>query len=155
IDVWGRVRRQVEAANARLDATADDYFTVLLTLQADIAQNYFSLRSLDSETDVLRRGIDIRKQALDLIRVRYQGGVGTELDVTRAQTELAQAEADLIGVNKNRVRLEHALAILVGKAPADFSIAENPLNIAPPQIPVGLPSELLMRRPDVARAERL
>ena len=155
IDVWGRVRRQVESATARLDATADDYFTVLLTLQADIAQTYFSLRSLDSEQDVLRHGIDIRVQALDLIRVRYEGGVGTELDVTRAQTELAQAQSDLIGVNKNRVRLEHALAILTGRPPADFTLAENPLNIVPPQIPVGLPSELLMRRPDVARAERL
>ncbi|HVY04507.1 MAG TPA: efflux transporter outer membrane subunit [Burkholderiales bacterium] len=155
IDVWGRVRRQVEAANARLDATADDYFTVLLTLQADIAQTYFSLRSLDAEIDVLRHAIDIRKQALDLISVRYEGGVGSELDVTRARTELAQAESDLIGVAKNRARLEHALAILVGKAPADFTLAENPLNIAPPQIPVGLPSELLLRRPDVAKAERL
>ncbi len=155
IDVWGRVRRQIESANARLDATADDYFTVLLTLQADIAQTYFSLRSLDAELDVLRRAIDIRKQALDLIRVRYEGGVGSELDVTRAKTELAQAEADLIGVAKNRARLEHAVAILIGKPPADFTLAENPLNIAPPQVPVGLPSELLMRRPDVARAERL
>ena len=155
IDVWGRVRRQVESANARLDASADDYFTVLLTLQADIAQTYFSLRSFDAEVDVLRRAIEIRRQALDLIRVRFQGGVGSELDVTRAQTELAQAESDLIGVQKNRTRLEHALAILLGKPPAEFSLAENPLNITPPQIPAGLPSELLVRRPDVARAERL
>ncbi len=155
IDVWGRVRRQVESANARLDATADDYFTVLLTLQADIAQTYFSLRSYDAEIDVLRRAIDIRRQALDLIDVRFKGGVGTELDVSRAKTEVAQAESDLIGVQKNRTRLEHALAILIGKPPADFSVAENPLNITPPVVPAGLPSDLLVRRPDVARAERL
>lgn len=155
IDVWGRVRRQVESANARLDATADDYFTVLLTLQADIAQAYFSLRSFDAEIDVLRRAIDIRRQALDLIDVRFKGGVGTELDVTRAKTEVAQAESDLIGVQKNRSRLEHALAILIGKPPAEFSLAENPLNVTPPTIPAGLPSDLLVRRPDVARAERL
>ncbi len=155
IDVWGRVRRQVESAKAQLDATADDYFTVLLTLQADIAQTYFSLRSFDAEIDVLRRAIDIRKQALDLIDVRFKGGVGTELDVTRAKTEVAQAESDLIGVQKNRSRLEHALAILIGKPPAEFSLAENPLNVTPPTIPAGLPSDLLVRRPDVARAERL
>ena len=155
IDVWGRVRRAVESADARLDASADDYFTVLLTLQADIAQNYFALRSLDAERDVLRRAIDIRRQAVDLIRVRFEGGIGTELDVTRAQTEVAQAESDAIGVSRRRAELEHALAVLIGKPPADFSLAENPLNLTPPVVPAGLPSDLLVRRPDVARAERL
>jgi multidrug efflux system outer membrane protein len=155
IDVWGRVRRAVEAADARLDASADDYFTVLLTLQADIAQNYFALRSLDAERDVLRRAIDIRRQALELIRVRFEGGIGTELDVTRAQTEVATAESESIGVSRRRAELEHAIAVLIGLPPADFALAENPLNIAPPVIPAGLPSDLLVRRPDVARAERL
>ncbi len=155
VDVWGRVRRAVESADARLDASADDYFTVLLTLQADIAQNYLTLRSLDAERDVLRRAIEIRRQALDLIRVRFEGGIGSELDVTRAQTEVASAESESIGVAKRRAEIEHAIAILIGKAPADFVLAENPLNLAPPAIPAGLPSELLVRRPDVARAERL
>jgi multidrug efflux system outer membrane protein len=149
------VRRAVEAADARLDASADDYFTVLLTLQADIAQNYFALRSLDAERDVLRRAIDIRRQALELIRVRFEGGIGTELDVTRAQTEVATAESESIGVSRRRAELEHAIAVLIGLPPADFALAENPLNIAPPVIPAGLPSDLLVRRPDVARAERL
>jgi multidrug efflux system outer membrane protein len=155
IDVWGRVRRAVESADARLDASADDYFTVLLTLQADVAQNYFALRSLDAERDVLRRAIEIRRQALDLIRVRYEGGIGTELDVTRAETEVATAESESIGVSRRRAEVEHAIAVLVGKPPAEFALAENPLNLTPPVIPVGLPSELLVRRPDVARAERL
>lgn len=155
VDVWGRVRRAVESADARLEASADDYFTVLLTLQADIALNYFSLRSLDAERDVLRRAIDIRRQALDLIRVRFEGGVGSELDVTRAQTEVASAESESIGVAKRRAELEHAIAVLIGKAPADFTLIENPLNLSPPVIPPGLPSDLLTRRPDVARAERL
>ncbi len=155
IDVWGRVRRQVEAADARLDASADDYFTILLGLQADIAQNYFALRSLDAEQDVLRYAIEIRRQALELIRVRYEGGVGTDLDVTRAETEVASAESAAIGLGKRRAELEHAIAVLVGKAPAEFTLAANPLNLAPPEIPSGLPSELLVRRPDVAQAERL
>ncbi len=155
IDVWGRVRRQVEAADARLDASADDYFTVLLTLQADIAQNYFALRSLDAERDVLRHAIEIRRQALELISVRYEGGVGSELDVTRAETEVASAESDSIGVSRRRAEIEHAIAVLIGKPPAEFVLADNPLNLAPPAIPAGLPSELLVRRPDVAQAERL
>ena len=155
IDVWGRVRRQVEAADARLDASADDYYTVLLTLQADIAQNYFALRSLDAERDVLRRAIGIRRQALDLIRVRYEGGVGSVLDLSRAETEVASAESESIAVSRRRAEIEHAIALLIGKPPAEFSLAENPLNLAPPAIPAGLPSELLVRRPDVAQAERL
>jgi multidrug efflux system outer membrane protein len=155
IDVWGRVRRQVEAADARLDASADDYFTILLGLQADIAQDYFALRSLDAEQDVLRHAIEIRREALDLIRVRYEGGVGTDLDVTRAETEVASAESAAIGIGQRRAELEHAIAVLVGKAPAEFTLAANPLNLAPPEIPSGLPSELLVRRPDVAQAERL
>jgi outer membrane protein, multidrug efflux system len=155
IDVWGRVRRAVESADARLDASADDYFTVLLTLQADIAQNYFALRSLDAERDVLRRAIEIRRRALELIQVRYEGGVGSDLDVTRIQTELASAESEAIGVGKRRAELEHAIAVLIGKAPAEFALIDNPLNLSPPVIPAGLPSELLVRRPDVARAERL
>jgi len=128
---------------------------VLLTLQADIAQNYFALRSLDAERDVLRRAIGIRRQALELIRVRYEGGIGTELDVTRAQTEVASAESESIGISRRRAEIEHAIAVLIGKPPADFALAENPLNLAPPAIPAGLPSELLVRRPDVAQAERL
>jgi len=155
IDIWGRVRRAVEAADARLDASTDEYFTVLLTLQADIAQNYFALRSLDAERDVLRRAIGIRRQALELIRVRYEGGIGTALDVTRAQTEVASAESESIGVSRRRAEIEHAIAVLAGRAPAEFALAENPLNLAPPAIPAGLPSQLLVRRPDVAQAERL
>ncbi|HKB82764.1 MAG TPA: efflux transporter outer membrane subunit [Burkholderiales bacterium] len=155
IDVWGRVRRAVESADARLEASADDYFTVLLTLQADIAQNYFALRSLDAERDVLRRAIEIRRQALELISVRYEGGIGSELDVTRAKTEVASAESESISVSRRRAEIEHAIAVLIGRPPAEFGLAENPLNLAPPAIPAGLPSELLVRRPDVAQAERL
>lgn len=155
VDIWGRVRRQVEASNARLDASADDYFTVLLTLQADIAQNYFALRSLDSEQQVLQNAIDIRRSALELIGARYDGGLASQLDLTRVQTEFASAQSSWIGVSRRRAELEHAIAVLVGRAPADFALAANPLNIAPPAIPAGLPSELLSRRPDVAQAERL
>jgi len=87
--------------------------------------------------------------------VRYEGGIGTDLDVTRAETEVASAESAAIGLGQRRAELEHAIAVLVGKAPAEFTLAANPLNLAPPEIPSGLPSELLARRPDVAQAERL
>jgi len=104
---------------------------------------------------VLRRAIGIRRQALELIRVRYEGGIGTALDVTRAQTEVASAESESIGVSRRRAEIEHAIAVLAGRAPTEFALAENPLNLAPPAIPAGLPSQLLVRRPDVAQAERL
>jgi len=127
---------------------------VLLTLQADIAQNYFALRSLDAERDVLRRAIGIRRQALDLIRVRYEGGIGTELDVTRAQTEVARRNPnDRRQQTPRRDRARHCGPDR--QTARRFRARREPLNLAPPAIPAGLPSELLVRRPDVAQAERL
>jgi outer membrane protein, multidrug efflux system len=155
LDIWGRVRRSFEAANAEAKASVASYETVLLTLKADVAQNYFALRAIDSQRVILRHTIELRKEALALVKARYKGGAASELDVSQAETELADSESEYIGLGKERSELENAIAVLVGMNAAEFSLAENPLDLTPPVIPAGLPSELLERRPDVAEAERL
>jgi multidrug efflux system outer membrane protein len=154
IDVWGRVRRSAEAATAMAEASVAGYETVRLTLHADVAASYFALRSIDSERSVLRRTMELRREALRLAQTRLRLGAGNELDVSRAETELTTAEAESIGLERRRDEIEHALAVLTGRAPSELSVPEKPLDLAPPVIPAGLPSELLERRPDVAEAER-
>ena len=155
VDIWGKIRNASEAALARADAASDAFYTVMLTLQGDVAQNYFSLRALDAERAILRDTLELRIQGLDFVRARYKGGITNELDVTRAETEFASTEAEMIGIGKRRAELENALAVLQGISPTQFSLPESPLRATPPDVPVGLPSELLQRRPDVAEAERL
>jgi outer membrane protein, multidrug efflux system len=155
VDLWGKIRRASESVTAQARAVEAAYATVRLTLHADVAQTYFAIRSLDTEYDILRRTIEFQKQGTEIIRSRYRGGAASELDVVRADAEVATNESDLIAVQRRRAELEQALAVLVGKMPADFTLAANPLDILPPPIPIGLPSELLQRRPDVAQAERL
>ena len=155
LDVWGRVRRSFEAANDEAQASIASYETVWLTLKADVAQDYFTLRAIDAERAILRNTMELRKEALQLVRARYEGGAASELDLARAETELSATEAEEIGLGKRRAELENALAVLVGSNASEFSLAENPLDLAPPVIPPGLPSELLERRPDVAESERL
>jgi len=154
VDLWGKIRNTNKLAVAQAEATADAYETVRLTLFADVAQNYFALRSLDSEYDLVNRTIEYRKQGVELIRARYRGGASSELDVVRAEAEVATNESELIAITRRRAELENALAVLVGKNPIEFKLPQNPLTLPPPAIPVGLPSELLQRRPDVAEAER-
>jgi multidrug efflux system outer membrane protein len=154
IDLWGRVERSLEAATALAEASVAGYETVRLTLHADVAASYFALRSIDSERSVLRRTLELRREALRLAQTRLRLGAGNELDVSRAETELTTAEAETIGLERRRAEIEHALAVLTGRPPTDVSIPEKPLDLAPPAIPAGLPSELLERRPDVAEAER-
>jgi len=154
VDLWGKIRNTNKLAVAQAEATADAYETVRLTLFADVAQNYFALRSLDSEYDLVNRTIEYRKQGVELIRARYRGGASSELDVVRAEAEVATNESELIAIARRRAELENALAVLVGKNPIEFKLPQNPLTLPPPAIPVGLPSELLQRRPDVAEAER-
>jgi len=161
IDLWGRVRRSFQSARAEAVATLAAYYNVLLTLQAEVARNYFLIRSLDAEIATVTRTIGLRQEQLDLVRGRFDGGIGSDLDVARAETELATAQAESAALAKRRGDLENALAILVGTNPSAFRLA--PLesdgkawawNPTPPAIPAGLPSELLERRPDVAEAER-
>jgi multidrug efflux system outer membrane protein len=127
---------------------------VQLALQADVAQNYFELRQLDSDQDLYRRTVELREEALKLVQRRFNEGDISELDVSRAKNELASAQADAVGVARRRAASEHALAILLGKAPADFAFKETPIVPVAVKIPAGLPSALLERRPDVAAAER-
>lgn len=154
IDVWGRIRRSAEAATALAEASVASYETVRLTLHADVAAAYFALRSIDSDRSVLRRTLELRREALRLAQTRLRLGAGNELDVSRAETEVTTTEAESIGLERRRAEFEHALAVLTGRSPSEVSIPERPLDLAPPAIPAGLPSDLLERRPDVAEAER-
>lgn len=154
VDIWGRVRRSIEAATADYQASAADFETVRLTLHAEMARNYFALRALDAEIVLLQRSVELRQEALFLVQTRFANGVVSELDVARAETELATTEAEAIGLSKRRGELEHALAMLLGQAPASFNLAAAPLDLQPLNVAPGLPSQLLERRPDVAAAER-
>jgi multidrug efflux system outer membrane protein len=155
VDIWGRVRRSFEAVTALAEASVASFETIRLTLHADVAAAYFALRSVDADRAVLRRTLALRREELRLAQARLRLGIGNDLDVSRADTELTTTEAESIGLERRRAEIEHALATLTGRPPAEVSIPDRPLDLAPPAIPVGLPSELLERRPDVAEAERL
>ena len=155
IDFWGKMKRASESAVARAQAAQNAYQTIALSLTGDVAQNYFAIRTLDAERAILRDNIVVRKRGLELVRSRYRGGITSELDVTRAEAELAAIEAESIGLGRRRAELENAIAVLLGKSATEFKLAESPLATALPTIPAGVPSELLQRRPDVAEAERL
>jgi outer membrane protein, multidrug efflux system len=159
IDLWGRVRRGFESARAEAAASVAAFQNVMLTLQADLAQNYFSLRALDAEIAVLERTVSLRNEQVGIVNSRFEAGLGTELDVARARTELATSEAELAATKRRRIELENAIAILIGETPSSFTLAkyENPeggWQPVPPAIPSDLPSNLLERRPDIAEAER-
>jgi len=157
VDLWGRIRRLFQGARADAQASLADYYNVLLTLQSDVAQNYFALRSLDAEIATVNGTIALRHEQVRLVRSRLEGGIGSELDVAQAETELATTEAEAASLAHQRDELENAIAILVGENPSSFQLAalDDPnWNPPPPQIPAGLPSDLLERRPDVAHAER-
>ena len=154
VDLWGRVRRSFRAAREQAQASAAAYQNVLLSLQADVAQTYFMIRSIDLDRHVVAETIELRKKNLTLVEALHQGGADSALDVGQAQTELASAEADLVGLELQRAQLENALAVLCGQTSSSFSLAETDRLYQPPEIPIGLPADLLERRPDVAEAER-
>jgi multidrug efflux system outer membrane protein len=157
--LWGRVRRSFQSAHAEAQASLADFYDVLLTLQSDVAQNYFALRSLDAEIATVNGTIGLRREQLQLVRSRLEGGIGSDLDVAQAETELATTEAEGASLAQQRDELENAIAILVGENPASFKLAaledaNTNWNPQPPEVPAGLPADLLERRPDVASAER-
>lgn len=152
VDLFGRVRNNEKALSADADAAQAAYRSMLLALQADVAQHYFALRALDAERGVLRNTVGIRQEAARIMQKRFDAGDVATSDMARSQAELAATQADLTALDRNRAMLEHALAVLLGKMPAEFSLVEGPLPDAPPQIPAGLPSSLLERRPDIAGA---
>jgi multidrug efflux system outer membrane protein len=157
LDLWGRVRRSFESANAEAQARLAAFESTLLLLKADVAQNYFALRTLDTERAILRHTISLRRDALALVKARFEGGAASELDVSRAETELTSTQAELLIVERRRADIEHALAVLIGQPASQYALSELPLvpGTLPPVIPAGLPGDLLERRPDIAEAERL
>jgi NodT family efflux transporter outer membrane factor (OMF) lipoprotein len=154
LDVWGRVRRTVESYREQAQASAADLATVNLSMHADLAIDYFLARSLDAEEQLLNSTVTQYEQALELIQSRFAGGIASEVEVQQASTQLETTRAEAIYVGVARAQYEHAIAILIGKPPAEFGLPPLPLTVPPPPIPVSVPSELLERRPDIAAAER-
>jgi NodT family efflux transporter outer membrane factor (OMF) lipoprotein len=155
LDLWGRVRRESEAARERYTASTDDLESARLDVAAEVAADYFSLETLDDEYSLITNTIEAYRRSLDLTQHRRQGGIVSDLDVAQAATQLHTAEVQLPDIRLRRVQTEHALAILCGRSPTDFSAATNEMRIATvPQVPAGVPAALLEHRPDIAAAER-
>jgi len=153
-DVWGKVRRNVEATRATAQATFADLEAVSLSLHAELAVDYFQARELDAEAQLLDSTVDGYQKSLELTQNRYQGGVVSQVDVAQAQTLLETARAQAIDVKAQRTQFEHAIAVLVGEPAPSFALPVAALNATPPVVPPGLPSQLLERRPDIASSER-
>jgi len=157
IDLWGRVRRTVTAAREEAQASDADLETARLSLHAELAVDYFEVRSADAQEQLLNDTVDAYSKALELTQNRFKGGAAPRSDVAQAQTQLDAARVQATEIRVERAQYEHALAILIGKPPASFSLRPVPLNVQPPQlpsVPVALPAQLLERRPDIAAAER-
>jgi NodT family efflux transporter outer membrane factor (OMF) lipoprotein len=154
VDLWGRVRHSVEAAREEFQATAGDLQTVNLSLHSELAVDYFELRSLDAQKALLDETVTTYTRAVELTQNRYSGGLAPKADLAQAQTQLESTRAQDIDTGQLRAQFEHAIATLIGKPPEDFSIPPLPQKLNPPVIPVGVPSQLLERRPDIASAER-
>lgn len=153
-DVWGRVRRTVEAARSSAQASAADLESARLSAQAALAQAYFQLRTVEAQMQLLTATVEAYQKALELTQNRYGSGVAGKSDVLQAETQLKSTQAQLMDLGIQRAQLEHAIALFIGKPPSTFSLASAPFRSVPPTIPVGVPSELLERRPDIAAAER-
>jgi len=154
IDLWGRIRRSVTAAREEAQATAGDLESARLSIQAELAFDYLELRSADAQQRLLNDTVQAFKEALQLTINRFEGGAAPKSDVAQAQTQLETTQVQATDIAVQRAQLEHAIAVLIGKPPAEFSLQPAPLDLQPPDIPAGLPSELLERRPDIAAAER-
>jgi len=154
IDVWGRIRRLVEAARAGEEASAADLEAAKLSLQAELATNYFQLRVTDAQIDLLADTVAAFQRSYDMTQNRYRAGVAARVDVVQAETQLLSAQAQAIDLKSTRAQLEHAIAILIGRAPASFELGPTKFQVRIPEVPPGVPSTLLERRPDIAGAER-
>ncbi len=155
LDLWGRVRRLSQAASAQASASADDLESARLAVAAEVADDYFTLRTLDDEYTLVSNTIDAYQRSLDLTQNRRRGGIVSDLDVAQAATQLHAAEAQLPDIKLRREETRHALAILCGQSPVDFQVADEvPSPMTVPEVPASLPSELLEHRPDIAAAER-
>ncbi len=154
LDLWGRISRGVEASEAAAEASAGDLAALSLSLQAELAAEYFALRTLDAQSALMRQVIADYQRALGLTRSLFGTGMVSQADVLLAETQLRSAEAQAIDLGVQRAVLEHAIAVLVGLPPSSLSIAAMPLDAVPPAIPPTQPATLLQRRPDIAAAER-
>jgi NodT family efflux transporter outer membrane factor (OMF) lipoprotein len=154
IDVWGRIHRMVSAAREEAQATAGDLETVNLSLHADLAVDYIDLRSADAQQRLLDDTVKAYTDALRVTRDRLAGGFAPVSDVAQAETQLDTTQVQATDIGVQRAQLEHAIAVLIGKPPAAFSLPPAPLDLKPPPIAPGIPSELLQQRPDIAAAER-
>lgn len=154
IDLWGRVRSLVAQASANMEALAAEREAALLSIKAEIARNYFTLRALDREIALVNRAVDLRKRRRELIGVQRDGGEASGLDYERAVTEEESARAEVSRLAEQRERLVNALAVLSGAPATHFTLEPDPSEIAIPHIPAGVPSDLLRRRPDIQAAER-
>ena len=154
VDLFGRVRKSVEAANATLQSTAADLQNAQLILTAELAADFFTLRELDAEYQVVEESVDYQRKGLDLVNNRHNGGVASGLEVAQQAALLDSTISQLSLVQQSRAQYEHAIAVLVGQSASSFNIPIAPLKAAPPPVPLGVPSDVLERRPDIASAER-
>jgi NodT family efflux transporter outer membrane factor (OMF) lipoprotein len=153
-DVWGALRRGVEGAQASAQASAADLAAARLSAQGLLATDYFALRDADNEIALLRQSVDAYQRALTITQNRYDAAIAAKTDVLQAQTQLETTRAALISLIAQRAQYEHAIAVLVGKPPSEFTLAPAAWNMNVPAVPLVVPSELLQRRPDIAAAER-
>lgn len=153
-DLWGSVRRQVESSEASAQASAATLQALRLSTQATLAQNYFQLRALDAQIKLLNDTAETYEKTLKITQNRYAAGIAAKSEIVQAETQLESARAQAINLGVQRTQFEHAIAMLIGKTPAELTIAVAPLNTQLPPIPVSIPSQLLERRPDIAAAER-
>ena len=154
VDLFGRIRRQIDIAQEETQASTADLQNVQLTIQAALAQDYFNLRADDADIALLTETISDYNEALRITTNRFEGGIVNEADVFQARTQVQQAQVQLSDIRVNRAQTEHAIAILIGQPPNSFGLPVVPLQAAPPAVPASLPSQLLERRPDIAAAER-
>jgi NodT family efflux transporter outer membrane factor (OMF) lipoprotein len=154
VNAWGRVSKNVESYREQAQASAADLAVVNLSIHATLAVDYFAARTLDAEEKLLQDTVAQYQQAFQLNEDRYEGGLASEVEVEQARTILETTRAQMIDVGVARAQYEHATAVLLGKPPAEFTLPPLPLTAPPPPIPVGVPSTLLERRPDIAGAER-
>jgi NodT family efflux transporter outer membrane factor (OMF) lipoprotein len=153
-DLWGRIRNTVRVSASEAQATAGDLQNVRLSIEAELAFDYYQLRALDSQKALLDSTVVAFQKQLDLTRVRFQTGIASDEDVALAETQLETTQAQATDVGIVRAQLEHAIAMLTGQPASTFSLTFKPMEAAPPPIPLGVPSQLLERRPDIAAAER-
>lgn len=154
VDLWGRIRRSIEASEAQARASASNLVVVLHTLQADVAQTYFTMRLLDSEIEIVGRNLTSYRRQLTLLEAQLKAGLVGRITVVQAETQLNSVVAQEADLRRQRANLEHALATLLGRSPSGLTVPAKPLDLTPPVVPAGLPADLLRRRPDVSEAEQ-